>query len=110
MTGPFTLRNNCFHSYTNFLETTTWTKTHADFIGYDRVDASGDLDATDPLMNNPVGDDFSIPLTSPCARRGVGAGVTKDVDGNPFCPYHPDIGAKSTGVTPWNLVQASALK
>ncbi|KKL76608.1 hypothetical protein LCGC14_2043200, partial [marine sediment metagenome] len=92
--GPsFTLRNNCYHGYTNFANDGGVTKTHAEFIAFNRVDASGDLDGIDPLLLNPGAGDFSLQDGSPCVGRGVGAGVTKDVNGDVMDAFHPDIGA-----------------
>jgi hypothetical protein len=99
--GPFfLLRNNCFHGYTNFVTDGVTPKTYAQFAAFDRVDSSGNKDATDPLLTNPGSGDFSLQSNSPCRHAGIGAGVVKDVNGDPFDPYHPDIGAVSTGIGP----------
>ena len=99
--GPsVVMRNNCFHGYTNFANDLTNIKTYAEFIAFNRVDAAGDLDDTDPLMTDPGSGDFSLQTGSPCRHRGVGSGVAYDVNGDPFDPYHPDIGAVSTGIGP----------
>jgi hypothetical protein len=95
--GDFLLRNNCFHGYTNFAYDGTDTKTYAEFAAFNLVDASGDLDATDPLLTDPGADDFSLQAASPCGHTGHGSGVTGDYLGISFDPYHPDIGAWSSG-------------
>ncbi|KKN45012.1 hypothetical protein LCGC14_0687240 [marine sediment metagenome] len=99
--GPrVVMRNNCFHGYSAFLYDLAGNKTYAEFIALNRVDASGDLDATDPLLSNPGSGDFSLQTGSPCRHAGHGSGVTKDINGDPFDPFHPDIGAVSTGIGP----------
>lgn len=91
-------RNNCYHGYTAFAYGPgAATKTHAEWIAFNRVDASGDLDATDPLLTNPAGGDFSLQAASPCRHAGHGSGVVSDVEGTAYDAHHPDIGAMSTG-------------
>lgn len=94
------MRNNCFYGYTTFWRSGT-SHTYAQIAAMDRVDASGDLDATDPLMVAPGSGDFTLQTASPCRRAGVGSGVFYDVNGVPLDPYHPDIGAETTGVSLW---------
>lgn len=94
--GPFTLRNNCLHYTTAFAYDGSDTKTYAQFIALDRVDASGNLDATDPKLADPAGGDFSLAADSPCWRRGMGSGVIKDYLGIAFDKHFPDIGAWSS--------------
>ena len=96
--GPWTLRNNCFEYNTAFAWNDADAKTLAEFAAFDRVDASGDLDATDPLFTDPASGDFRLQVGSPCRRAGAGSGVFYDVDGAALDPYRPDIGAATTGV------------
>lgn len=95
--GPVTLRNNCWYNYATNFAYAGAAKTYAQFVAFDRVDASGDLDATDPLLTNPGGDDFSLQSTSPCRHAGHGSGVVSDAEGTAYDTHHPDIGAISTG-------------
>jgi len=98
--GPKVIsRNNCYHGYTNFAYDGAATKTYAEFSALDRVDASGDLDATDPLLTDPAGDDFSLAAASPCIRRVPGAGVPYDINGNPYATDRTDIGSVSSGTS-----------
>lgn len=100
-TGPeFIQRNNCYHGYTAMGYDGLTTKTYAEWSAYEQVDDSGELDTIDPLLTDPDAGDFSLQAASPCRHAGHGSGVTKDVDSNPFDPYHPDIGAVSTGIGP----------
>lgn len=97
-TGPrFLQRNNCYHNYTTFGDDGSGTKTYAEWIALNRVDAAGDLDATDPLLMDPDSGDFSLQAGSPCRHAGHGSGVVKDYLGTPFDPNNPDIGAWSSG-------------
>jgi hypothetical protein len=96
------LRNNYYHGYATFARITAGaaTKTFAQIEAANRVDASGQVDGTDPLLTDPASDDFSLQSGSPCRHAGHGSGVTKDVNGDLYDPYHPDIGAVSTGIGP----------
>jgi hypothetical protein len=96
--GPWTLRNNCLDYDVAFAWNDADTKTLAQFAAFDRVDSSGNKDATDPLLTDPGAGDFSLASDSPCRRAGHGSGVLYDIDGAAYDPYHPDIGAVSTGV------------
>ena len=98
--GPVTMRNNYSYNYTTFATVAGVGKTYAEFIAYDRVDASGNVDGIDPQMTDPGADDFSLQAGSPCKHAGVGAGVIRDVNGDLYDRYHPDIGAVSTGIGP----------
>jgi len=103
--GPVRMYNNCFYTYTTFCVALV-DRTYSEFIAQDGVDATGNLDATDPLMSAPAAGDFSLAAGSPCIHTGVGSGVSYDSDGNPFDPYHPDMGAVGTGIGP-NVVYGS---
>jgi len=101
--GPkYVLRNNCYHGYTAFadLQQGFATKTYAQFAALDFVDASGDLDATDPLLTDPAAGDFSLGTGSPCIHAGAGAGVQTGINGERFDPFHPDQGAWASGLGP----------
>jgi len=58
----------------------------------------------DPLLIDPAAGDFSLQVNSPCRHRGAGAGVVEGVNGVAFDPYHPDIGAWSSGLVPGRAV------
>jgi hypothetical protein len=99
-TGPkYLLRNNCFYGYIAFARTSAGleTKTYAEFTALNRVDAAGDLDATDPLLADAPGGDFSLTASSPCKLAGHGSGVTTDVNSVALDENHPDIGSQSSG-------------
>ena len=98
--GPrWTLRNNCFHDYTNFANDGSTPKTYAQIAAMDRCDASGDI-FTDPLMTAPATGDFSLQTSSPCKWTGHGSGVVADYRGVVFDPQNPDIGGWSSGIVP----------
>jgi hypothetical protein len=91
-------RNNCYHGYTNFMQGPgSVTKTYAQWSAYNGVDASGDLDATDPLLTNPGAGDYSLQSGSPCQNAGRGSGVIAGYNGVDFDANEPDIGAWSSG-------------
>lgn len=92
------LRNNIFGTYVDFASVGGVTKTHPQFIALNRVDEDGDLDATDPLMTDPGAGDFSLQDASPAIWAGHGSGVVTGINGVAFDPFHPDIGAWSSGV------------
>lgn len=96
----FVQRNNCYHGYTNFAYDGTDTKTFAEWTAFGNVDAANELDAVDPGLTDPGAGDFSLEEGSTSQHTGSGSGVPYDVDGVPFDPYHPDRGAKSTGIGP----------
>ncbi len=99
--GPsFEQRNNVYHGYTAMGYDGSTTKTYVEWIAFGRVDAAGELDATDPLLADPGAGDFSLQADSPCRHAGYGSGVLYDLDGAAFDPFHPDIGAMSTGIGP----------
>lgn len=100
------LRNNIFHNYTTFATDGVSPKTHAEIIAMNRVDAKGDLDATDPLMTAPGADDFSLQTASPARNAGHGSGVITGINEVAFDPNTPDIGAWSSGVIPTPVVQS----
>ena len=92
------MRNNCFHGYTAFAYGPgAATKTYAEFAALNLVDASGDKDATDPLLTDPAAGDFSLQSGSPCWDTGHGSGVTTDYLGTVMDAAHPPIGAWSPG-------------
>jgi hypothetical protein len=91
-------RNNCYHGYTNFGYDGSTSKTYAQWVAFNLVDADGDLDTTDPLLTNPGAGDFSLQSGSPCRNTGHGSGVVTDYLGTDFDPNDPDIGAWSSGV------------
>jgi len=96
--GPsFVQRNNCYHGYTAMGYDGSTTKTYAEWIAFNQVDAAGELDATDPLLTDPASDDFSLAAGSPCRHAGIGAGVLSDYLRNAFDTVYPDIGAASSG-------------
>ena len=105
---------NCFHACAkiatlggvDYADLTAW-QAFTDDVG-DSPDAHS-IEA-DPLLADPGSGDFSLQTGSPCAHAGHGSGVTEDVEGDPFDPYHPDIGALSTGVSVWNKPKANELK
>ncbi len=99
------LRNNIFHNYTNFATDGVAPKTHAEIIAMNRVDAAGDLDATDPLLTDPANGDFSLASGSPAIFAGHGSGVITGINAVAFDPNTPDIGAWSSGVIPTPVVQ-----
>ncbi len=94
------LRNNNFGTYTDYADIGGVKKTYAQFIALNRVDASEDIDATDPLMTDPASGDFSLQDASVCKWTGHGAGVITGINGVPLDPNHPDRGAWSSGVVP----------
>jgi hypothetical protein len=102
--GPMMHFKHCvFYSYTTFAEqslTPFETKTFAEFMAFNRVDAVGNIDGVDPLLADPAAGDFTPQANSPCIHNGFGGGIISDIDDNPFDPYHPDIGAVSTGIGP----------
>lgn len=50
--------------------------------------------AGDPLMTDPVSDDFTLQVGSPCIDAGVDVGLTEDYAGDRVkVGQHPDIGA-----------------
>lgn len=97
--GPIQLRNNSFYDYTNFVKNrSNVTRTYAQFIVMDGVDAGGNLNAIDPLLTNPGAGDFSLQGGSPCRNTGHGAGTVTGVNAVAFDPNNPDIGGWSSGV------------
>ena len=94
------MRNNIFHNYTTFATDGVAPKTHAEIIAMNRVDAAGDLDATDPLLTDPGNGDFSLASGSPAIFAGHGSGVIAGINGVAFDPNTPDIGAWSSGLVP----------
>lgn len=95
--GPFVLRDNYFYNNTTDVYTGS-NKTLAEFIAFDRVDASGDVTGTDPLLTNPGASDLSLQAASPCRHAGHGSGAIWDADGTAYDPYHPDVGGWSSGI------------
>jgi hypothetical protein len=94
--GPsIQLRNNCYHGNTNL---TSNGDTYAELIAFNRVDAAGDLDDTDPLMTDPAGGDFSLTSSSPCRHAGHGSGIATGINGVAFDKYRPNIGAWASGI------------
>ena len=91
--------SNCYYNVTKWLDSvhdadvTTFAAWQA--LGWD----ANSIEA-DPLLTDPAAGDFSLQIGSPCRHAGVGSGVFYDVDGDAFDPYHPDIGAVSTGIGP----------
>ncbi len=107
--GPiFLLRHNCFDGYIAFAYgPAAATKTYAEFTALNGVDASGDLDSTDPKLTDPGSGDFSLAADSPCRHAGQGSGVVSDLDGTPYDEHHPDIGSRSSG--PLSVVAPSII-
>jgi hypothetical protein len=93
------LLNCCFYNYTTFAEQDggAGDKTYAEFIALNRVEAAGNLDATDPRLTAPGSGDFSLAADSPCRNAGHGSGVTTGRNGAALDAAHPDIGAWSSG-------------
>lgn len=56
--------------------------------------------SSDPLLTDPATGDFSLQANSPCRHAGAGAGVPEGINAVDFDPYHPDIGAWSSGLVP----------
>lgn len=98
--GPrLTQRNNAFHGFTTFADDGSGTRTHAQWIAFNRVDEADDI-LTDPLLTSPGTGDFSLQTASPCKWTGHGSGVIAGVNGVAFDPANPDIGAWSSGIVP----------
>jgi len=96
--GPsFVQRNNCYHGYTAMGYDNSTTKTYAEWIAFNQVNAAKELDATDPLLIDAAGGDFDLDPRSACENAGIGAGVLYDYLGRPFDLHRPDIGCASTG-------------
>ncbi len=95
---------NCFYNCTHIgrAENTDYDTLAAwqAFIDIEGASPDAHSKETDPLMTNPGAGDFSLQPDSPCIHAGVGVGVTKDINGDPFDPFHPDIGVVSTGIGP----------
>jgi len=100
---------NCYHGVTTLgtydgTDYTTLANWQAADIPKDFLGNTVNPDASsiddDPLLTNPATGDFSLGTGSPSRHRGCGAGVKKDVNGDPLDPYHPDQGAVSTGIGP----------
>jgi hypothetical protein len=62
--------------------------------------SSPDANSTtaDPLLADPGNGDFTPGVADPVDLAGRGAGVTHDVNGNPYDPAFPTMGAVSLGV------------
>jgi len=94
--------NNCFYNVTNFgtIDSVDYT-TLGDWQALtDDRGRSPDAHSVvaNPLLTDPAAGDFSLAANSPCRHRGAGAGVVEGINGVEFDPYHPDIGAWSSGV------------
>ena len=95
---------NIFNGVTNFAiiagaAVTTLTAWQAT-VNYDGTSPDANSLEVDPLLTDPGSGDFSLSTGSPAQHRGRGSGVINDVNGDPFDPYHPDIGSVSTGIGP----------
>ena len=108
--APIILTHNVFYDYTTVAENRlAATATFAQFAAFDLVRASGNLDAVSPLLTDPGNGDFSLSSGSPCIWTGHGSGVLEGINSVAFDPYHPDIGAWSSGVLPASTLNISSI-